>query len=90
MSEKVQCPNCLGDAEKSGNKIICATCDAVFKITKTGSATAVELGWKEKIEGRVGALEELLEPEQKPEIGDVEPGGEKDIDDQEESPILPE
>ncbi len=89
MAEKVQCPNCLGDAEKSGNQIICAACDAVFKITKTGSAKAVELGRVEKLEGRVGALEELLTPEPIP--GDGEPGGEQEIDEQEEEePILPE
>lgn len=62
MPEKVQCPNCLGDAEKTGDKIICVTCDATFKITKTGAAAVVKIGQVEALEGRVQALEARLVP----------------------------
>ena len=63
MAEKVQCPNCLGDAEKEGKLIICLTCDAVFEIKKTGAAKVVKLGELEELKGRVDALEALLAPE---------------------------
>jgi len=62
MPEKVQCPNCLGDAEKTGDKIICVTCDATFKITRTGAAAVVKIGQVEALEGRVKALEARLTP----------------------------
>ena len=64
MSEKVQCPNCLEPAEKTGNKITCTACDSILTITRTGGAKLVEAGWKEKLEGRVEALEGLLSPEE--------------------------
>lgn len=57
MPEKVQCPNCLGEAEKTGDKITCLTCDATFKLLRTGAATVVKIGQVEALEGRVTALE---------------------------------
>ena len=61
-SHKAPCPNCLGEAEKSGNKITCMHCDAIFEIRRTGSASVVKLGKVEELEGRIGALEALLAP----------------------------
>jgi hypothetical protein len=79
MAEKVQCPNCLGDAEKSGDKIICVTCDATFKITRTGGASVVNVGRVEKLETRVGALEALLAPEPTEPVDDEPEEQEGDI-----------
>jgi len=84
MAEKVQCPNCLEPAEKSGNTIICAACDATYKITKTGAATVAQLGRVEKLEKRVDSLEKLLSPEP---ADDTEPAVESNDDDEED--ILP-
>jgi len=75
MPEKVQCPNCLGDAEKTGDKIICVTCDATFKITRTGAAAVVKIGQVEALEGRVKALEARLAPPAVP-AGEPEPAQE--------------
>ena len=77
MSDKVQCPNCQSEAERSGNKIICVACDATFEIKKTGAAHVVKLGQVEALEGRVGALEALLNP--KPEGEEPETEEEEDI-----------
>jgi hypothetical protein len=60
MSEKVQCPNCLEPAEKVGNKITCQACDSVLTITRTGGAKLAEIGWKEELENRIKANEDLL------------------------------
>jgi len=80
MPEKVQCPNCLGDAEKTGDKIICVTCDATFKITRTGAAAVVKIGQVEALEGRVKALEARLATAPTdngyPKPSDPEPAGE--------------
>lgn len=85
MADKVQCPNCLGDAEKNGNKITCVSCDAVFEIKKTGAASVVKLGEVEELKGRVSALEALLNPEK--ELGSLDdPDG--DAEEQEDD-ILP-
>lgn len=84
MAEKVQCPNCLEPAEKSGNKITCVTCDAVFEIKRTGAANVVKLGEVEALKGRVSAIEALLAPEPEPTPADVEEPEET------EEPILPE
>lgn len=77
MADKVQCPNCLGEAEKSGNKITCIACDAIFEIRKTGAAKVVKLGELEELKGRVDALEALLntepEPGTEPEPEEEEP-----------------
>jgi len=78
MPEKVQCPNCLGDAEKTGDKIICVTCDATFKITRTGAAAVVKIGQVEALEGRVKALETRLTMTQPAEPGEPDPA-EEDI-----------
>ena len=76
MADKVQCPNCLGEAEKTGNKITCLACDAILEIKKTGSAKVVKIGELEELKGRVGALEALLAPDPEPEkssfVDDVE------------------
>ena len=65
MSEKehVWCPNCRQICEKNGNVLVCTVCDATYKITKTGGAKVAEMGWKKKIEKRVGDIETLLAPE---------------------------
>ena len=78
MPEKVQCPNCLGEAEKTGDKIICVTCDATFKITRTGAAAVVKIGQVEALEGRVKALEARLTLTQPAEPGEPDPA-EEDI-----------
>jgi len=75
MSDKIQCPNCQSEAERSGNKIICVACDATFELKKTGAAHVVKLGQVEALEGRVGALEALLNPKPNGE----EPEEEEDI-----------
>ena len=77
MPEKIQCPNCLGDAEKTGDKIICVACDATFKITRTGAAAVVKIGQVEALEGRVKALEARLAPPEDP--GVPAPVAEEDI-----------
>ena len=77
MSDKVQCPNCQSEAERSGNKITCVACDATFELKKTGAAHVVKLGQVEALEGRVGALEALLNP--KPEGEEPETEEEEDI-----------
>lgn len=73
MPEKIQCPNCLGEAEKTGDKIICVTCDATFKITRTGAAAVVKIGQVEALEGRVKALEAKLSPPADPTPGKPAP-----------------
>lgn len=84
MSEKVQCPNCFEPAEKVGNKITCQACDSILTITRTGGAKVVEIGWKEKVDERLGILESQTCYEPEPEL-ELEP----EPDDHEE-PILPE
>jgi len=91
MSEKVQCPNCLEMAEKVGNKITCQACDSVLTVTRTGGAKVKEIGWKDKIEERIGAIEGLLSPEPEPEptpedLVETDPEADADA----EEPILPE
>ena len=87
MSDKIPCPNCLEPAEKIGNKIICQACDSTFVITKTGGAKVKEIGWKEKIEERLGILEVGL-------VGDGEPAAEAEVEAEskaeEPEPFLPE
>ena len=85
MAEKVQCPNCLGDAEKTGNKITCVTCDAIFEIRKTGAASVVQVGKVEELECRIGALEALFAPEPEPEPANKE----QDENGDDEEDILP-
>lgn len=79
MENKVQCPNCLGEAEKIGDKIVCVTCDATFKITRTGGANVVNLGRVETLEKRVGALEALFSTTPKDQPGPGEQEEEDDI-----------
>ena len=78
MSEKVQCPNCLEPAEKVGNKITCTACDSVLTITRTGGAKLAEIGWKEKIEERLGILEVGVADETSAEANDAEADAEAD------------
>lgn len=79
MSEEpkqTNCPNCLGQAIKEGNKIICETCDATFTFTKTGGAKLKEIGKLNDHEERISHLESLLpgqEPEPKPKDKPEEP-----------------
>lgn len=78
-STKTVCPNCLGEAIREGNKIICETCDATFTFTKTGGARLKEIGRLDSIEQRLNRVESLL------------PGEElesKESDEPEESSIL--
>ena len=85
---KQYCPNCSGQAIREGDYIICTTCDAKFKITKTGSATVVKLGEFEQLKSRVGALESLLTPEPEPEPAKlIDTDGDAE---EAEEPILPE
>ena len=78
MSEepkKISCPNCLGEAMKEGNKIICETCDAIFTYTKTGGAKVKEIGRLDNIEKRLDQHDNLLqglipEPEPEPKTDD--------------------
>jgi len=93
MAIKVQCPNCLEPAEKTGNEIVCTACNATYKITQTGAAKVKQLGWKEDIERRVKAVEDKqagLPGESKPE---PEPAGDSDDvieeEDDEDGDILP-
>ena len=93
MSEKVQCPNCLQPAEKTGNKITCTACDSVLTVTRTGGAKVVEAGWKEKLEKRVGFLEALL-PSGSPDETEAELAAKAEADAaaeaETEEPILPD
>lgn len=82
-SKKATCPNCLGEAIKEGNKIICEICDATFTFTKTGGARIKEIGRLNALEERMERTENLLQgllPEPAPE---PKPG-----DEPEEPPIL--
>lgn len=91
MSEKIQCPNCGEQAEKAGNKITCQACDSVFKVTKTGSASVEQIGWKEKMENRIDILEKQTCYEPDPEAAAAAAAApETDEDEDEEEPILPE
>jgi len=76
---KQYCPNCNSEAERSGNKITCVACDATFEIKKTGAAHVVKLGQVESLEGRVSAIEALLNPK---------PEGEEPEETEEEEDIL--
>ena len=67
MNEKTHCPNCGSMAEKSGNKITCVVCDAIFEIKKTGAASVVKLGEVEELKVRISALEALFSQEPEPE-----------------------
>lgn len=78
MSEEpkqTNCPNCLGQAIKEGNKIICETCDATFTFNKTGGAKVKEIGRLDNIEKRLDQHDNLLqgllpEPEPEPKLKD--------------------
>lgn len=88
MSEKINCPNCLGQAIKEGNKIICETCDATFTVTKTGSAKVKEIGRLDNIEQRLDRVESLL-PGEEPDPAKLEPDPEKtEPDPNEEESLL--
>lgn len=82
---KIQCPNCMAEADRQGSKITCVSCNSVFKVTKTGEAKVDELGWKEELEKRVKAIEE-----QQAEL--LGGGDDPDSDDpgDNDEPILPE
>jgi len=74
--KRINCPNCLGQAIKEGNKIICETCDATFTYTKTGGAKLKEIGRLDNIEKRMDRIESLLpgqEPEPEPDDKPEEP-----------------
>lgn len=85
MSEKVQCPNCLGEAEKTGNKITCLACDAIFEIKRTGAASVVKIGELEELKDRVSQLEAQLAP--KLENDDDPAAANNDVDDDDEPSI---
>jgi len=70
--KKVSCPNCTGIAIKEGNVIICETCDATFKITKTGGARVKEIGRLDDVEKRLDRLDALL-PGEEPNPAELEP-----------------
>lgn len=80
-SVKIACPNCGQPAQKEGNKVTCENCDAIYTITKTGSAKVKELGAIEDHEQRIAKLESLL-PGQEP------PPDDPPDDPPEEEPIL--
>lgn len=68
-SKKVFCPNCLGEAIKEGNKIICQVCDATFTFTKTGAAKVEKIGRLDSLEKRVDRIETFI-PGQEPDSSD--------------------
>lgn len=47
--EPAYCPNCTAPALKEGNKITCEKCDAVFAITRAGSAKVVDLNIMQRV-----------------------------------------
>ncbi len=68
--KKIPCPNCGGEAEKEGNKIVCEKCDATFTLTRTGAARVADVGRFQTIEDRLDKIESNLpgqEPEPDPE-----------------------
>lgn len=73
MSEpkKISCPNCSGIAIMEGNVITCESCDATFKLTKTGGAKVKEIGRLDDIEQRLDRLDGLLPGE--PDPAELEP-----------------
>lgn len=74
--KQITCPNCLGQAIKEGNKIICEICDATFTFTKTGGAKVKEIGRLDNLEKRMERVESRLpgqEPEPEPEPEPEEP-----------------
>lgn len=80
MPEKVQCPNCMEPAEKSGNKITCVACDSVLTVTRTGGAKLVDAGWKAKIEERLGVLEVGLADDPAADANEAEAQAQADAD----------
>ena len=101
MSVKVQCPSCGEQAEKTGKKITCQSCDSIFTVTKTGSASVEQIGWKEELENRVKANEDRLaglietDPDADADSDDAAVQARLDaeqdgIEDEAEEPILPE
>lgn len=68
-TKKIVCPNCLGEAIKEGNKIICETCDATFTFTKTGAAKVENVGRLDSLEKRVDRIETFI-PGQEPDSSD--------------------
>ena len=86
MVEKIliACPNCGQPAYKEGNRVTCEKCDAIYTITKTGSATVKQLGPIEDHEQRLKKLEALL-PGQEPAGDDPPPDDSQEPD---EEPIL--
>jgi len=92
MATKIQCPNCLGEAEREGNKVTCLSCDAIFTVTKSGPAKVKEFAWKDELERRLKALEdrqaELLGGDDDQNLRDDQDQDQPDED--QEEPILPE
>ncbi len=54
--EPAYCPNCNAEAKKTGKKIECPTCDAIFTFTKQGPRVK-EIGPIKALADRVTALE---------------------------------
>ena len=71
------CPNCGKAAEKNGNKIICAECDAEFLITQDKTARVEKTGVITDLQNRVSALEgnKPAEPEPAADPDDQGPAG---------------
>lgn len=80
--KQINCPNCLGQAIKEGNKITCETCDAIFTFTKTGGARVKEIGKISDHEERISRLENLLPGQEQ------EPKDKSKNDEPEEDSIL--
>ena len=76
----IVCPNCGLSAQKEGNKVTCENCDAIYTITKTGSARVKKLGPIEDHENRIAKIEAALFPPADPEPTDPEPADPEPIE----------
>jgi len=76
------CPNCNRPVIREGNEIVCESCDAVFKITKTDGARVKKTGTLEDIQNRLAKVEsEIFPSDPEPEPG-PEPEPEPESDDE--------
>ncbi len=88
--EATFCPNCSQPAIRNGNEITCEKCDATFTITKKQGATVKSQGRLDKIDQRLDALENVLDPEPPAEPDDEPDDDPVPENDDDESEVFPE
>ena len=90
MVEKIliACPNCGQPAHKEGSKVTCENCDAIYSITKTGSAKVKKLGPIEDHEQRIAKMEAALFPPDEPPPEEPAPEEFQETDENDEDQIL--